>query len=175
MKRLLKMSVAGLNRTIFIALVIFWPRSYTFGDFLGWHRTPAALDIYSTGGLVCISAGTMVSEHYPPPQGWEGSFWPFRRNTDRFEVDLRRGTTLGFHYERWARHSLSLTADARIVTMPYWFLVLCTAIVPALFVRGRWRARRCRRRVASGLCAACGYYVRGSTGRCPKCGTSVSK
>ncbi|HEX5243404.1 MAG TPA: hypothetical protein VFW23_09115 [Tepidisphaeraceae bacterium] len=174
MKKLMKIAVAGLNLLIVIALVVFWLRSYTIGDNLNWHRTPAELEIYSTGGLLRIAAGKMVSLRYPPPQGWEGSFWPFHRKFDRFEADLRRGTTLGFRYERWTRRTGELTGDARILTLPYWFLVVCCTMPLLAIARGRLRARQVRLRIARGQCIACGYDLRGSQGRCSECGRPIA-
>jgi hypothetical protein len=53
------------------------------------------------------------------------------------------------------------------VTVPYWSLVLLTAI--PLIARAAAIARR-RRRIKRGLCAQCGYDLRASPDRCPECG-----
>jgi hypothetical protein len=62
------------------------------------------------------------------------------------------------------------------VGVPTWFLVLLPALstaLPTLLVR-RARQRR-RRRAADGLCAACGYDLRGAAhDRCPECGEPVA-
>ena len=57
-----------------------------------------------------------------------------------------------------------------IVAVPYtWLAGLATgAAVP--FALATWRAGRRKR---SGLCANCGYDLRGSTDRCPECGTPI--
>jgi hypothetical protein len=62
------------------------------------------------------------------------------------------------------------------VATPIWPLVLTTAVLPAVwFARragtearavGRWR------RFRGGLCASCGYDLRGSAERCPECGVA---
>ena len=55
------------------------------------------------------------------------------------------------------------------VTVPDW-LIAAVLFVPT----GRWLGRvsvRWRRR--RGLCAQCGYDLRGSVGRCPECGAEV--
>lgn len=58
---------------------------------------------------------------------------------------------------------------ARMIAVPFWFLTLATAAAPALRVRTMLRRRHRRR---AGLCAACGYDLRGSPDRCPECGAA---
>ena len=54
--------------------------------------------------------------------------------------------------------------------VPYWLLLLIFAPLP-LWVGTVYRARRIRAsRRKRGLCAACGYDLRASPGRCPECG-----
>jgi len=51
--------------------------------------------------------------------------------------------------------------------IPHWALVMATAPIPL------WRvihSRALRRRKREGLCAACGYDLRATPGRCPECG-----
>jgi hypothetical protein len=54
--------------------------------------------------------------------------------------------------------------------IPYWMLTAVTLVLPVttMVQWARWRARRCRR--SRGLCAACGYDLRATPGRCPECG-----
>jgi hypothetical protein len=54
------------------------------------------------------------------------------------------------------------------VGVPHWVIVVVAAWTPARRARAWWRDWR-RRRL--GLCAACGYDLRASAGRCPECGT----
>ena len=54
------------------------------------------------------------------------------------------------------------------VSIPLWFATLAFAAYPALaLIRGPFRRYRRRKR---GLCATCGYDLRGSPERCPECG-----
>ena len=84
------------------------------------------------------------------------------------------------HYDPWGMTRLwmanpaPLFKDTRgtVTTVPYWLLVLLTAI-PALLGGRRWlRNRRLARR---GLCRQCGYDLRAHQpgDRCPECGTPV--
>jgi hypothetical protein len=53
--------------------------------------------------------------------------------------------------------------------LAYWVPAAFLAAVPATWVMARPSTRR-RARSAAGLCAACGYDLRASPGRCPECG-----
>ncbi len=48
--------------------------------------------------------------------------------------------------------------------VPLWFPAVVFATLPVVWVIPR------RRKYAAGLCAACGYDLRASAGRCPECG-----
>ena len=62
-----------------------------------------------------------------------------------------------------------------VLAVPFWFLLVCTSILPALWLR-RWLVKH--RRARSGRCLRCGYDLRGipkvsqapEGGRCPECG-----
>ena len=55
----------------------------------------------------------------------------------------------------------------RIIAIPYWFIVLVTAIVPVRW----WRRHRRRRRwQTQGRCPGCGYNLTGTPDHCPECG-----
>ena len=62
--------------------------------------------------------------------------------------------------------------DYRGVTLPYWFLVLLTALPPAIWGRRRVNRRR-DRRIRRGFCPQCGYDLRGTPDRCPECGKAT--
>jgi hypothetical protein len=67
-------------------------------------------------------------------------------------------------------HRVEDDVDLSVVIIPMAVIVAAFAVLPLLaFVR---RVRRIRglQRVAAGCCAACGYDLRASPGRCPECG-----
>ncbi len=59
-----------------------------------------------------------------------------------------------------------------LLAVPYWFILLLMALVPAVY----WLdTRRRQRRRRKGLCPRCGYDLRASSGRCPECGLRVRR
>jgi len=153
-----------------IATAALWVRSYSVCDYLLWYRQPRIVEAISNAGLLGVGCGWLASV-YTPRTGWEGSFWPFRRDAAEFEADLRPGTVLGFRYEHWRQQTPDVQGDARALTLPFWSVFLLFAGLPAP-AAWRWRRHRTRRHLAaSGRCPQCGYDLRASTGRCPECGT----
>jgi hypothetical protein len=57
--------------------------------------------------------------------------------------------------------------------VPYWMLILPLLVLPGARLRFAARDRTRRRRQILGLCARCGYDLRGSHARCPECGTPI--
>jgi hypothetical protein len=53
----------------------------------------------------------------------------------------------------------------RVLQLPHWCLVIATAVLPAWYLRRRFRWRD------PAICPACGYDLRGGEGTiCPECG-----
>jgi len=78
---------------------------------------------------------------------------------------------LGFHGAA-GQLSLSpqLTPKYSALLVPYWFLALVSGV--PVWVTARQSLRR-RRRERLGLCRACGYDIRASSGQCPECGARI--
>jgi hypothetical protein len=72
----------------------------------------------------------------------------------------------GFGFLIWGPRSRG-GSHLAILKIPYWALVLISVPLP---VRVAVRSIRHRRRIRLGLCARCGYDLRGSDGQCPECG-----
>lgn len=85
---------------------------------------------------------------------------------------LASGT--GHHaYRRWwggvefGHGNLNPDEVVTLLAIPLW--TIGVPAVVGLCVTLAWAGRH-RRRVGAGRCAACGYDLRGSPGRCPECG-----
>lgn len=79
----------------------------------------------------------------------------------------------GRRYER-AGFDVRGDGDRLRIRLPYWVVMLAFSLLPAAYIVRVWaRGRRSARRAAKGLCAACGYDLRGvgGPGRCPECGS----
>ena len=67
-------------------------------------------------------------------------------------------------------------ADQVMLRFPLWLPFCIFAILPTTII-ARWVAVRLPRlwRTPAGRCAACGYDLRATPGRCPECGTTATK
>ena len=100
---------------------------------------------------------------------------PFNDPRQRGWVRDRRA--LGFRWTHGNRAHLYAVGESRsyrhmhrpfwIVAVPYWFVTLLAAVLPA---RWAWRARRGALRRRAHACPDCGYDLRATPGRCPECG-----
>ena len=74
---------------------------------------------------------------------------------------------LGFEVSRSESRENRAWTKGGVYRVPYWFLAIVFGAAP--FQRWRARRRRClqRRRIASGLCACCGYDLRASRSYMP--------
>jgi hypothetical protein len=71
-------------------------------------------------------------------------------------------------------HYLLIATIAGRVRGPDWFwlTVFIAGMVAVVYLLYRPSELR-RQRLAKGLCLACGYDLRASTGRCPECGQAT--
>lgn len=153
--------------------LVGWVRSHAWGDALRYYEQPNTLDLMSVDGLIAVGWGELESVNYPPPKGWEGSFWPFERNVDYIDADLSEvvgSTFLGFGQERHQRVSATSKLDVRTILIPWWFITLLPAVAAAYPVARIAAGYRRKRYASTGRCCECGYDLRASTDRCPECG-----
>jgi hypothetical protein len=141
-----------------VAAVVLWVRSHAGPDYVDYVSPNRwALTVISGHGTVDV---LVIPDWRQDPE--------FRRG--RYGPSVYYGT-------RYSKRSLGFGTDVqwpeyggRYVNVPHWFIVSCTAAPAALGARAAWRRTRRRRRLAAGRCAACGYDLRATPGRCPECG-----
>jgi hypothetical protein len=63
-----------------------------------------------------------------------------------------------------------LTPHFSAILIPCWFLAIVLALLPFRVFRAALTRRQRKRK---GLCVACGYDLRASSGRCPECGSEI--
>jgi hypothetical protein len=161
--------VATLSFLLCLSTVAVWIRSYYVYDGIPmsqWHSIGVDSDVGSgelhwTADEVPNTAGP--SYHYsikddPSLQSgfdFTDSAWHVIGFSYRsVDTPLRGGSIM----------------KSRGLTVPYWFLAGCTAVMPAIWMIARVRNRG---RTLNG-CAACSYNLTGNTsGICPECGTPV--
>jgi hypothetical protein len=167
--------LVGTSLLLCAAALVLWGRSYVSSDLVELHRRGDSggrpyddiRGVSSTRGS--IGAGYVRIDHPGVPGftgGWKYSAapgampWP-----TRFEG-------LGFSYWNTTLPATPKRGLAWIVgiEVPHALIAALLAVAPAVSARRAWLARRRRRRIAGGLCVACGYDVRASAGRCPECG-----
>ena len=186
MKRLALNLLTFLSLALFLAVACMWVRSLFRLDSSLWRfSSPSSftyLDFVSGRGIFFFQRvrADLVGAVPDPSRTLDGdpptSHAPWRsRPVGRWNYgDVWR--TLGF---RLVTHRTltpsrvpggSVKGAAVIVVVPYWFLAVATAVLPALRAR-RWLKRRRAR--GPGFCRACGYDLRASRDRCPECGTSI--
>ena len=81
----------------------------------------------------------------------------------------------GVHWDRQASQWLSDPPPSKLERYLTIALTPLTAVAPVLWLRRFLIVQRRRNRAWRGRCWSCGYDLRGSTSRCPECGTPVSE
>jgi hypothetical protein len=173
LRRILLNALTPLSLLLCVATCVLWRRSYSMGDHIWFYHEPKLVEAFSRDGLLQVSSGTLWSSDYPHPSGWYGTVWPFSRETEYVNVDLRKGTTFGFRLQRWQQRSPTFNRHAIILTLPYCLPAICFGLHPGF---GVWKWLRARRGRKNGdLCPRCRYDLTGNvSGVCPECGTKVA-
>jgi hypothetical protein len=177
MKRRVLVSVVVLAFLLPLTIGVFWYSSYSVGE----HHTIAGkrwiVSISSGRGRVALSLADTdhaSSLAMKPKPGWRHF-----RGSPEILADLDRGAPLDvfrvyrFGFGAW--HAFEGTNVAWRnwgFILPYWFLVVTTAVLPVKWVARRYWPRHRSRHV----CVKCGYDLRAHKegDRCPECGTSVA-
>ena len=190
MRRHLPTAFAGLSLLLCLGTVALWYASRQ--ELVSIRSLEPAWREYRRGwGVWGSSNGLTLARSRPGPRDvrvpWSeddrtaSDAWYARLEAEAHNRELRFA---GF--EVWYNTPITLVNAAtgtdtlrgyqHKLTVPYWFLLALTGTPPAwrlLTLKSRVRRRRRER----GLCARCGYDLRGSkdSGRCPECGTGFAK
>ena len=190
MKRKAFTLLSGLSVLACAAVAALWVRSYWVDDWFHFYRAdPAARwwsarTISSNNGVLYLSWNRVgfaedgrveeyIAEHRLDPGFHHEAQLPTDPGRPRdsawgwLGLAARRGSRV---QEAGPRQVAYRFANAWV---PHGWVVLATAVPPAWWWVARGRAERRRSRAGRGLCAACGYDLRASAGRCPECGAAV--
>jgi hypothetical protein len=162
------MTIAAVaSLLVCIASVCLWIRSEFDYDSLDLYRTVYCFNVISAEGRLILQRGAS-----------SGPF--FVDNTQTTSGDLKRMVWFqipyafdgaGFGYASSVQVMNGVQVRWRLVALPWWFIALISATLPALWLRGIVVRRRQRARSRRGECPQCGYDLRASPDRCPECGT----
>jgi hypothetical protein len=183
MRRWLLHFAAAVSLLLAIAAAVLWTRSYWRIDAMEAHSAVVPGNT-AYGGATISAYGRMeliVWTHQLPANwatdaaGWkheafESAVIP-RSSRDDYLRAIGAEPFLGF---AWKRHAQPVTftgpgpspapRQAIAVVVPYWAPAIAASALPMWWL---WRRRR-----KSGVCASCGYDLRGTqpTSACPECG-----
>jgi hypothetical protein len=146
MKRRLLNVLAVVAVLALVPIAVLWARSYRFPK----NRTGESLSFTRSDPLWWVVS-------------YRGTLTLCRQNGKDWGEEFGDIEALGFGFGGLSGPNGSLWN----LRVPYWFVSAALLVPPAAWVVATRRARRMRR---GGRCAACGYDLRASEGRCPECG-----
>ncbi len=172
--------MAILSAMLCIASIVEWVRSRHHVDVLAF-RTPVGHIMGSAsdhGGLL-LAQSDLPYGGSDDTDGQEHAWLHTSLTPDEFskirdtilDTTAVRFNFLGFKTAGCvATMTSSPSPRFSALVLPYWFIALVMAAAPLGVGRKAWTRRR-RRKL--GLCLACGYDIRASSGRCPECGKEI--
>jgi hypothetical protein len=177
-----------LSLLLAVATAMLWIHTLECADAIRWRvANQGTLINYRTVGVISTMGGVEIfwsfSHVAPSPQELRNlssfrGFFPRPLTVNEDPVDPSFASfryfsvadaihPLGFYFDR-VRAAPRYHATVGTLSVPFWFVLVCFAIAPAMRLMHELRRRS---RGKPGLCAKCGYDLRASSGQCPECGT----
>ena len=188
--------LSALSLLLCGVVIAFWIRGQFKGDWFQWHKTDPQANTWRAADMVSGRSGFYFS--------WQAFYFERPGHVEEYSLVLKRINGFG-HMEsqaqsmpyrgsfwnrlgfgaRWnglqSGYSGSVTDRSNFrysfdgCHVPYWFILLLLGLGGLrLIVRTRAELRR-RQRLRDNQCLACGYDLRGSSGRCPECGQPANR
>jgi hypothetical protein len=149
-----------VSLAVFVAAGSFWLRSHWRSEVVTTNAGASLVGVATYRGHFIFVRGRRE-----PTEGFEFRSESVESLDDDWQV-IRDGAA-------WRAAGLSYTnfgsGVLHAVVVPAWLIALLSILPPAGLL---YPAHRRRRRKRAGLCAACGYDLRATPGRCPECGAS---
>jgi hypothetical protein len=142
--------VSRASMIVCLAAIILWAASYLHTAQRLAHGQSDGFRLSSFRGQICL--------YY---QGWPQSWWPYPEEEYRL-LGFSTGSDIAHRWD--SRRDLATSIFECWWTIPYWFVVGVSALLPLFTV---WKSHR---RAKPGKCAHCGYDLRATPRRCPECG-----
>jgi hypothetical protein len=145
----------------------YWQETWAVGEARGWLAKDGSLHVVSSRRTVEPLSPTTYRGEDRRRSGIDPAPGLQLERTRFGFANFRHVSGWG----QWAGATFQRVTDTRTqLSFPLWLLALVLALPTAgrLVANARQRNRRTR-----GLCAACGYDLRASPGRCPECGAGA--
>jgi hypothetical protein len=184
MRRTLFTLAAALCAVLCVGACVLWVRGYMAYDEIQWTRASNAggrhyawyFTLASGRGRLAAALDAEIS--YPdsltPAEGarpldcWSSAVHVQRPPAYPQPFAPRAASTRGGFAVLWVSDPATVARD---VIVPAWFVVLSTAIPPALWLRHEARRRHTAR---AGCCRRCGYDLRATPDRFPEFGRAAA-
>lgn len=178
---------------VLIALLLLWLRGVGVIDRASLWGPTTVLSVTTGSGMVVFeyveldysrasAFGPIGGRPIQPRPGWEPRYYAVANHESEFTMrdfiaqaestwwnrwllPIGFGCSAGHTSSMWFRESPPDASSVQAV-VPVWFLMLLAATPWLWWLAGLRR----RRRAGAGLCAQCGYDLRGSGDACPECG-----